>query len=216
MDIREINRLLAGVYGVRTWQPHHDPISELIAVILSQNTSDTNSSRAFNGLVGTFGNWNQVANANVEDIERAIQSGGLSRIKAARIKQILQLILQERGNLDLSFLEMLPITEAGTWLKKFPGVGPKTVSCVLLFSLGKPVFPVDTHVFRVAKRLGLIENGLSVEKAHEILGDMVPAVDVYQLHMNMVEHGRQVCKAHKPKCAECVLNKGCPSRFPEN
>jgi len=216
MEIREINRLLVRVHGVRTWRPHHDPISELIAVILSQNTSDTNSSRSFNALVGTSGNWNQVASANVEDIERAIQSGGLSRIKAARIKQILQLVLQERGNLDLSFLEVLPIAEAGAWLKKFPGVGPKTVSCVLLFSLGKPVFPVDTHVFRVAKRLGLIGNGVSAEKAHEILGKMVPEEDVYQLHMNMVEHGRQVCKAHKPNCAECILNQGCPSRFLEN
>ena len=212
MEIARINRLLAQQHGVRLWHQHHDPLSELIAVILSQNTSDTNSNRAFDSLTGTFENWDEVANANVEDIEQSIRSGGLSRVKAARIKEILKTILAERGSLDLSFLNNLPLNEAKAWLQKLPGVGPKTVGCVLLFSLGKPVFPVDTHVFRVSKRLGLITNGVSVEQAHNILGAMVPAEDVYQFHMNMVEHGRHICKSQRPRCSECIFRQDCPSR----
>ncbi len=211
MEITQINQLLSGQYGNRLWHRHHDPLSELIAVILSQNTSDANSGRAFDSLISTFGNWEKIAGANTAEIERAIRSGGLSHIKAARIKDILQKILAERGSLDLSFLDTMSIEEARLWLSKLPGVGPKTVGCVLLFSLGKPVFPVDTHVFRVSKRLGLIANGVSASKAHEIMGKIVPPEDVYQLHMNMVEHGRRVCRAQRPKCPECVLKKICPS-----
>ncbi len=211
METAEINRLLAQQHGIREWHQHHDPLSELIATILSQNTSDANSNRAFNSLVNTFGNWEDVANANIRDIEKAIRSGGLSQIKAARIKEILQTIKKERGSLDLSFLDTMPIDEAKSWLKRLPGVGPKTVGCVLLFSLGKPVFPVDTHVFRLSKRLGLISNGISAEKAHDLMGKMVSPEDVYQLHMNMVEHGRRICKSQQPKCPDCVLQKICPS-----
>jgi endonuclease-3 len=205
----EVNCLLAGEYGDRRWHRHHDPLSELIATILSQNTSDVNSHRAFESLLSTFGNWEEVAKADVEDIERAIKSGGLARIKAVRIKNILQEILEERSSLDLAFLGSLPIDGAKSWLRKLPGVGPKTVGCVLLFSLGRPVLPVDTHVYRVARRLGLISNNVSVERAHELLGDIVPPADVYHFHMNMVEHGRRVCKSQRPKCSICVLRGVC-------
>jgi len=215
MNIVQINHLLARQHGARPWHQHHDPLSELIAVILSQNTSDTNSNRAFNSLTGTFSDWKEVAAANVEDIEQSIRSGGLSQVKAARIKEILQTILKERGSLDLSFLDNLPLNEAKAWLQKLPGVGPKTMGCVLLFSLGKPVFPVDTHVFRVSKRLGLITNGVSVEQAHAILGAIIPPEDVYQFHMNMVEHGRYICKSQRPKCSECILRQDCPSGLAE-
>ncbi len=211
MEITEINQLLASRYGSRLWHQHHDPLSELIAVILSQNTSDANSGRAFDSLTSTFGNWEETARANVPQIEQAIRTGGLSHIKAARIKDILQNILADRGSLDLSFLNTLSIDESKEWLRQLPGVGPKTVGCVLLFSLGKPVFPVDTHVFRVSKRLGLISNGISASKAHEVMERIVPPEDVYQLHMNMVEHGRKVCRSQRPKCPECVLKKICPS-----
>ena len=211
MEIARINSLLAIQHGTRPWHQHHDPLSELIAIILSQNTSDANSGRAFESLIETFENWGAVAEANVEDIEHAIRSGGLARIKAARIKDILQTILKERGSLDLSFLDTIPLEEAKEWLRKLPGVGPKTVGCVLLFSLGKPVFPVDTHVFRVSKRLGLIANGASTEQAHVILGSMVPPEDVYQFHMNMVEHGRHICKSQRPKCPESFAARRCGS-----
>lgn len=211
MDIVQINRLLAQQHGNREWHQHHDPLSELIATILSQNTSDTNSGRAFTSLREKFPNWEEVANADVDTIEEAIRSGGLSQVKATRIKEILQTILAERGSLDLSFLNNLPLDEAKAWLRKLPGVGLKTVGCVLLFSLGKPVFPVDTHVFRVSKRLGLFANGVSADQAHEILADMVPSKHVYELHMNMVEHGRKTCKSQRPKCLECILGTICPS-----
>ena len=216
MEIAEINRLLARQYGACPWHQHHDPLSELIAVILSQNTSDVNSGRAFDLLTSSFGSWEEVAQASAENIEQAIKPGGLSQIKSTRIKEILQTILAERGSLDLSFLDTLPIDEAKAWLRKLPGVGPKTVGCVLLFSLGKPVFPVDTHVFRVSKRLGLIANGISADRAHEIMEAIVLPEDIYQLHMNMVKHGRRICRSQRPKCPECILRENCPSGFPGN
>lgn len=212
MDITEVNHLLAQRYGRREWHPHRDPLSVLIGTILSQNTSDVNSKRAFASLTNTFKSWEAIAVAEPEKIEQAIRCGGLSRIKAVRIKAILQMILKMRGSLDLTFLAGLPLPEAKAWLRSLPGVGPKTAGCVLLFSLGRPVLPVDTHVYRIAKRLKLIGDKVSVEEAHEILERMLPPEDIYQFHLNMIEHGRQVCRARHPRCAECVLNKGCPSR----
>lgn len=144
------------------------------------------------------------------EIAAVIRSSGLSRIKAASIKEILRLIREERGSLDLTFLDRQPISETKAWLRKLPGVGPKTAGCVLLFSFGKPVLPVDTHVYRVARRLGLIANSLSMEQAHELLEAMVLPDDIYLFHMNLVEHGRRVCRSQRPRCAECVLREGCP------
>ena len=210
MNIPEITQLLTREYGDRRWHPGRDPLSELIATILSQNTSDVNSGRAFASLVDTFGNCEAVSRADVTEIAAAIKSGGLSRIKAARIKEILRLIWEERGSLDLSFLDRQPINEARAWLRKLPGVGPKTAGCVLLFSLGKPVLPVDTHVYKVARRLGLITNSVSIEQAHDVLQAMVAPDDIYLFHMNLVEHGRRVCRAQRPRCSECVLREGCP------
>ena len=210
LSISEITRLLAKEYGRLKWRSHRDPIAELILTILSQNTSDHNSRRAFDSLIKRFGSWEAVARGNVKDIAEAIKLGGLARVKAPRIKQILEQIKAERGSLDLAFLSEMPVAEAKAWLQSLLGVGPKTAACVLLFSLGKPVLPVDTHVHRVAKRLGLIDSRVSAEKAHEILGDMVPAKNVYQFHIHMIEHGRRVCKAQRPLCHRCVLLKGCP------
>ena len=209
MNASEVSRLLIGAYGDRPWHPHHDPLSELIAVILSQNTSDTNSQRAFDSLLTHFGDWEAVSRADTVQIEQAIHGGGLSHIKAARIRDILQRIRDERDSLDLDFLDQMPLAEAKSWLRSLPGVGPKTVGCVLLFSLGKPVMPVDTHVYRVARRVGLIANKVSVEQAHDLLEEMIPAEDIYPFHMNMVVHGRRVCRAQRPLCPECVLRGGC-------
>ncbi|MBM3156446.1 MAG: endonuclease III [Chloroflexi bacterium] len=210
LSISEITRLLAMEYGRLKWRSHRDPLDELVLTILSQNTSDHNSRRAFDSLIKRFGGWEAVARGDVEDIAEAIKLGGLARVKAPRIKQILEQIKAERGSLDLSFLEEMPLAEAKAWLQSLPGVGPKTAACVLLFSLGKPVLPVDTHIHRVAKRLGLIDSRVNAEKAHEILGDIVPARNVYQFHIHMIEHGRRVCKAQRPLCHRCVLLKGCP------
>ena len=203
--------LLEEEYGEVAWRRHRDPLSELVMTVLSQNTSDHNSRHAFDRLTAQFGGWEAVAEADVEDIAEAIKPGGLARVKAPRIMSILERVRVERGALDLDFLEEMPTGEALGWLRGLPGVGPKTAACVLLFSLGKPVLPVDTHVHRVARRLGLMEAKASAEKAHEVLGGMVPAGDVYRFHMLMIEHGRRVCKAQSPRCPGCVLLPGCPS-----
>jgi len=209
--IEEIIRLLKKEYGPRRWKPDRDPISTLVATVLSQNTSDVNSHRAFDSLVAAFGNWEIVAAADTDEIARSIKAGGLAEIKARRIKLILQEIQCLQGRLDLSFLDELDIAEAKARLRKLPGVGPKTAACVLLFSLGKPALPVDTHVFRVAGRLGLIDSRVSVERAHEILENLVPPEKVYEFHLHMVEHGRKICKAQRPRCQLCILRGLCPS-----
>ena len=211
MNTQEVIRLLAQEYGVRRWQRHGDPVSELILTILSQNTSDVNTGRAFSSLLASFGSWEAVAEGAIEHIAQAIRCGGLSRVKAARIKLILETILAERGSLELSFLGELPLPQAKAWLRQLPGVGPKTAGCVLLFSLGKPALPVDTHLYRVAKRLGLINSRVSVEQAHELLEHMVPSDAIYQFHLNMIEHGRRVCKARNPRCDQCIFRGDCPS-----
>ena len=211
MSIEGILHLLQQEYGIRRFEPDGDPISVLVATVLSQNTSDTNSKRAFRSLIDNFSNWEAVAAASVDEVAQSIRSGGLAEIKAGRIKLALQEIIEKRGCLDLSFLDDLPLSEAKSWLRELPGVGPKTAGCVLLFSLGKPALPVDTHVFRVAKRLGLIDSKVSAEQAHELLESLVPSEDIYQFHLHMIEHGRRICKAQRPRCSLCVLHGLCPS-----
>ena len=211
MTTAQVLGLLRKEYGPRKWRPGQDPLSSLIATVLSQNTSDINSHRAFAALVNRFGTWESVATADVNELAQAIRAGGLADIKARRIVSILHRIQEERGRLDLSFLNELGLAEAKAWLRGLPGVGPKTAGCVLLFSLGKPAMPVDTHVYRVAKRLGLIDARVSVDKAHEILESLVPPKNVYEFHILMVEHGRRACKAQRPRCTVCVLREVCPS-----
>ena len=211
MTTAQVLRLLRKEYGPRRWQPGQDPVSSLIATVLSQNTSDINSHRAFAALVSRFGSWEAVAAADVNQLARTIRAGGLAEIKARRIKLILREIEEERGCLDLGFLKELRLAEAKAWLRGLPGVGPKTAGCVLLFSLGRPAMPVDTHVFRVARRLGLIDAKASVEKAHEILESLVPPENMYEFHMLMVQHGRRTCKAQRPRCTVCALRRLCPS-----
>lgn len=186
-------------------------MSTLVATVLSQNTSDSNSERAFDSLMAAFGSWEAVVEARPEEIACSIRAGGLAEIKAKRIRSILQEIRQERGGFDLDFLSGLSLAEAKAWLRKLPGVGPKTAACVLLFSLGRPALPVDTHVFRVARRLGLFHSKVSAERAHEILEELTPAGRVYQFHIHMVEHGRRVCKAQRPRCHICILRQLCLS-----
>ena len=210
MTIDEIIALLEQEYGALKWQPHADPLSVLIRTILSQNTSDVNSHRAFDRLIGTFGTWERVAEAGVDEIAEAIRDGGLNRIKAVRIKANLLGIGESQGSLDLGFLRHLPSSEAKAWLEKLPGVGPKTAVCVLLFSLGRPALPVDTHVYRVSRRLGLIDSKVSPGEAHQLLEAMVPEEKRCQFHFHLLTHGRKVCPARRPLCQECVLQRQCP------
>ena len=191
-----------------------DPIEEVVYTVLSQHTSDTNSIRAFHSLMDDFGSLEAVAEGDVRRIEQAITSGGLARIKAPRIKTILNLILEKRGNLDLTFLKNLPLEEAKAWLRELPGIGPKSVGVILCFSLDMPAMAVDTHVHRVSKRLGLIGPKVSADDAHPLLEAMVEPQEVYPFHVALITHGRRVCKAQRPLCGECILAFGCPSREP--
>jgi endonuclease-3 len=209
MTIDELIHLLGQEYSIPQWRPRTDPLSELMGALLSQNTSDVNSSRAFERLISTFGSWDRVAEASPDLIGAAIGCGGLSRIKAPRIKAILEEILESRGSLDLGFLGELSLPQAKAWLRALPGVGRKTAGCVLLFALGKPVLPVDTHVYRVSRRLGLIDSRVSPERAHQLLEEIVPPEAIYQFHLNMLAHGRRVCRAQRPRCDRCVLKEGC-------
>jgi endonuclease-3 len=175
VSIEQVIALLSRDYGRPHWQPDHRPLAGLIRTILSQNTSDVNSHRAFASLRAAFPGWEEMAAAEVGEIARAIRVGGLGEIKAPRIKQALAEIKRQRGRLELDFLNALPLAAAREWLLQLPGVGTKTANCVFLFSLGIPALPVDTHVFRVAKRLGLVDPKASVEQAHVVLEGLVPA-----------------------------------------
>ena len=209
---RDVMGLLGEEYGPMEWKPRYDPASELVYTILSQHTSDVNSKRAYENLMGSFGSLEQIAGAEVGEIEAAIRSGGLARTKAPRIKAVLNEVAEKVGSYDLSFLRDMPLDEAKAWLKELNGVGPKTAAIILCFSLGMPAMPVDTHIFRVAKRLGLIGPKVSAEQAHDILEPMVASEDVFAFHLYLINHGRQVCKAPRPRCDCCVLAWGCPSR----
>jgi len=206
---KAVHSLLLEEYGHHRWRPHRDPVSELVRTILSQNTSDVNSNRAFARLRERFPSWEQLRDGDMGAIVDAIRPGGLAQIKAPRIKGALQAIMDERGELDLEFLKKMEISDAKAWLELLVGVGSKTAACVLLFSLGRPVLPVDTHVHRVSRRLGLIEPGTSAEEAHQLLGEMLPDDAIYDFHVNVVAHGRQVCDARRPRCEECALAPQC-------
>jgi endonuclease-3 len=208
--IREVDNLLAQVYGHKRWRKHAEPIDELIITVLSQHTSDVNRDKAFKHLKRRFPDWEQVLRAPVRSIASAIKPAGLSNQKAPRIKAMLQKIAEANGGkLSLDFLKDMPVSEAVDWLKKLPGVGPKTAACVLLFSFGKPVFPVDTHIYRISKRLGWLDEKVSEAKANELLDKVVPDEIKYQLHLNMIAHGRNVCRPQNPRCQECVLKHLC-------
>ena len=208
----DVMELLGGEYGRQEWVPRYDPASELVYTILSQHTSDVNSERAFENLMAVFGTLDAVAEAPVEAVEQGIRMGGLAKTKAPRIQAVLRQIADELGSHDLSFLAEMPLEEAKSWLKRLPGIGPKTAAIILCFSLGMPAMPVDTHIYRVSQRLRLIGPKVTAEKAHDILESMVAPEDVFAFHLHLIRHGRQVCKAQRPRCEACVLAWGCPSR----
>ncbi len=204
-----IHDKLVDMYGLPDWRPHLDPVSELVSTILSQNTNDTNRDVAFERLRARFPTWEQVRDAPTQDIEDAVRPAGLAPHKAPRIKHALQYITAQRGSLDLNFLKDMPVDEAKDWLTQIKGVGPKTAAIVLLFSLDRPAFPVDTHVHRVSQRLGLIAPGVSAARAHVVLEQLLPQDLYYPFHLNMIRHGRQLCHARKPECPRCALQACC-------
>ena len=186
------------------------PLDSLIGTILSQNTSDVNSGRAYDSLKARFPTWQAVLRAPEAELAQAIHSGGLENIKSARIQQVLLRLAQERGELSLDFLRDLPAEEARRYLLTVPGVGMKTASCVLLFSLGRPACPVDTHVLRVTKRLGLISPRTTMDQAHAKLESLLAAQDMLPFHLGLVRVGRQVCAPRRPRCDACLLDDLCP------
>lgn len=215
--LRQLNR----TYGRPSHARGGDPLDSLIGTVLSQNTTDVNSHRAFERLKERFPAWDDVLAARPARIAAAIRPGGLGEIKSKRIKRILREIERERGKLDLSFLRRMTVPEGRDYLTSLPGVGPKTAACVLLFSLGKPAFPVDTHVLRVSKRLGLLPPKTTMERAHEAFEAMLNSAgpdredrwsvgDMLALHLGLVRHGRRICTARRPRCGVCPLRDLCP------
>lgn len=196
-------------YGEPARKVQRDPLSELILTILSQNTNDENSSKAYEALRARFPSWQAVMEAPTSAVAEAIRIGGLANIKAPRLQHILRQVAAERGALTLDFLREMSTAEARNYLLALPGVGPKTAACVLLFSLGREALPVDTHVHRVAGRLGLLDAHLDAAKAHEALEALVPPEEYYPFHLLMIQHGRTLCTARKPQCGECPLRDLC-------
>lgn len=218
--IEEIVARLEALYGVAEWQPRQNPLEELIHCILSQHTSDANSFRAYRLLRERYPTWQAVAEAPVHELAETIRSGGLANQKAPRIQAVLKAIYAARGEYSLDWLHELPTPEARKFLLSLPGIGPKCAAIVLCFAMGRPVIPVDTHVFRVSWRLGLIPKSIGEAKAHDALEALVPEALVYRFHVALIRHGRAICKAQNPRCQQCPLQEFCAyaqqNRAPSN
>jgi endonuclease-3 len=207
--IRYIIQNLERAYGVPENSRRSDPLDMLVQIILSQATSDTNSRRTFDALKQRFPTWDAALRARESTIAATIQSGGLANQKAAVIKSLLRQIKQERGALDLSFLHQLPPAEAIRYLSQFRGIGPKTIACTLLFACRTEVFPLDTHIFRILRRVGLIPQKCTDRRAHEIMNALVPAGKFYSFHVNLIRHGRALCRPRDPSCERCPVVEYC-------
>jgi len=204
-----VHQTLLAFYGEPIWRNPLPPVDELISTILSQNTNDINRDRAFEALRARYPTWEAVRDAPTSEVVESIRVAGLANQKGPRLQQVLKQITAERGNLDLSFLNAVPLEDARAWLMKFNGVGPKTAAIVLCFSLGRPAFPVDTHVYRVTGRIGLRPEKLSVEEAHPYLEGIFPPETYYAAHLNIIRLGREICHARKPECMTCPLFSLC-------
>jgi endonuclease III len=207
--IRAVRRRLRDSQGPFVPKPVLPVIDEIVATVLSQHTSDVNSERAFARLKSRFPAWEQVADAPVEEIADAVRCGGIADQKARRIKQILAAIEDREGRIDLGRLHDLGDAAVENYLRSLPGVGPKTAACVLVFSMGRAAFPIDTHVHRIVTRLGWVPGSATADKAHQLLASRVPPDIRYDLHVAMITHGRTVCRAQRPSCDACVLRDLC-------
>ena len=208
-NIELIQARLEARYGVAEWCPRHGAVDELVACILSQHTSDINSGRAFGKLKNAYADWEAAIAAPTQELADTIRCGGLANSKAIRIQQVLRRILDTESRISLECLDSMTDAEARAYLMDLPGVGPKTAAIVLSFALGRPVIPVDTHIFRVSWRLGLIEKKIGEARAHDALQVQVAPENVYRFHVALITHGRQVCKAPTPRCGECPLTDVC-------
>jgi len=204
-----IHHRLLEFFGQPEWRNPLPPVDELVSTILSQNTNDTNRDRAFSALLERFPTWEAVRDAAVSDVIGAIRPAGLANQKGPRIQEVLRAITAQRGVLSLEFLRDMPLEEARAWLMQFKGVGPKTAAIVLLFSLGRPAFPVDTHIYRVSGRLGLRPSEMTVEESHTYLEALLPPQTYYAAHLNLIRLGREICAARRPDCPACPLQPCC-------
>jgi len=207
--IKRISALLEREYGIPERERKVDLLDVLVQTILSQNTNDQNRDRAYQRLKSQFPRWEDILNGKRRGVVEALRPGGLARQKAKRIVDILQWLKKREGKVSLTFLKGMGEEEIKETLGDLKGIGPKTVHCLLLFGLGREAFPVDTHILRVGKRLGFIPKEIDAEKAHSWMVPLVPKGKALSLHLNLIRHGRFVCKAKKPQCADCVLNKEC-------
>ncbi len=206
---RRIARQLAAAYGYPTWRQHLSPVDELVSTILSQSTTDSNRDRGFYALKERFASWEAVRDAGPQAVIDAIRPAGLANQKGPRIQAALLHLSETQGTITLDHLDAMPIEEAKKWLVAIKGVGPKTAAIILLFAMNRPAFPVDTHIHRVTKRLGLVGQKISAEKAHTLLEELVPEKDYYAFHLQVIEHGRKICRARNPHCAICTLQIEC-------
>ena len=206
----KVDKILTRTYGRKeVGRRRANPLDTLMLTILSQNTNDVNRDRAYRSLRMAYPRWEDVMGSDRRQVAKAIRVGGLANIKSERIIDVLRFINDTRGQLSLEFLKRMTPAEADGWLSQMKGVGPKTRAIVMLFSLGMSAFPVDTHVHRVTKRIGLIGRGTSRERAQQELAVLVPEREYYNFHINLIEHGRAVCTARKPKCAICSIGSQC-------
>jgi endonuclease III len=206
---REIHARLLEVYGDKEEEHESDPVDTLVNTILSQNTNDRNRDIAFEQLRDRFPSWEAVRDASEEEVITVIRPAGLAPTKGPRIQAALRAITAKQGEITLDFLRTKPLEEARAWLLDLNGVGPKTAAIVLLFAMGHPAFPVDTHIHRVSRRLGLISEKASREQAHDLLEALLPPEMYYTYHLNLIEHGRTTCAARTPRCEQCVLTDLC-------
>ncbi len=207
--VARIRARLREVYGVPVVRPHGDAIAELVLTVLSQSTNDRNRDVAYLRLRDRFASWDAVRDAPVGEIEEAIRPGGISKVKSKRIKDILEAI---GDPLDLTWLADATVAEGQAYLCSLPGVGRKTAACVLLFSFDLRDVPVDTHVSRVGTRLGLLRPGAGFDELHDAMLELTPRGAEWELHVNLLRHGRRTCAAQRPRCGECALARMCPSR----
>jgi endonuclease-3 len=205
---RELDRLET-LFGRPRQGRRRPPLDELILTILSQHTSDVNRDRAYASLRRRFPRWDEALQAPRSEVERAIRVGGLARIKSGVIQAVLRAVLRDYGRFDLSSLRSLPLGEAMAYLRGLKGVGEKTACCVLLFACGRPAFPVDTHIHRVARRLGWVGNAATPAKTHAVLAGLIPETRYESAHLNLIRLGRQVCRARAPACPRCPLRASC-------
>lgn len=206
---RQVHRRLLRAYGEPTWRDRKPPVDELVSTILSQNTNDINRDRAFEALRARFPTWEAVRDARPRQVINAIRVAGIANQKGSRIQAALKAITTERGRIELDFLRKKPPEEVRKWLLGIKGVGPKTAAIVMQFSLDMPAFPVDTHIHRVTGRIGLRPAKASREKTHPILAELFPPETYYAAHLNLIRHGREICKAPRPRCEKCSLTDLC-------